>query len=630
MPLLSVVDLSGTNIAAYSGTEGTEYINFDYPTNQVPSAAFFIEPWVGSTNLSSIQVPASVNSIGRNAFGYCSLLTTFEIPVTVTTIEEFCFYKCHNLTSIIANPSYPPDLLFSSNVFTGVDMTTCTLYVPYQSKFYYGGQDLWKDFTHIIENAHGFLLGYMNYKFPAEGGENTDYITSNMSWKTNCDQTWLMVNPASGNGDHEINIIVDANTSVATRTAKVTVSVKDIPSQSITVIQEGAPKTINLAAGTLSSELTSAELNEITKLIITGNIDARDFKTMRDDMPVLAVIDLSKANIAAYSGMEGTIDNFTDYPANTIPPKSFGNIDDWNRKSILTSLLLPASITSIGYSAFAHCTNLTTFDIPPTVTSIDACAFYDCTNLTFVKIPFSITSIENDLFYSCTNLTTVDIPSSVTSIGNKAFYYCRYLSSLTIPSSVTSIKGYAFADCEWLTSITIPSSISIIENSAFSNCSRLKSIFSNASNPPDLTQSPGVFFGVNKTTCILHVPPGSRNLYAEATVWKQFINIVETPLGLNEVEKNIAEFKCYPNPFTQEIVIEIPNPERTKITVDIYNIAGQKVKNLANGNTDEQMKLLWNGTNDLGQKVPQGVYICKMNEQSKQLIFNFGKDLYKR
>ena len=38
----------------------------------------------------------------------------------------------------------------------------------------------------------------------------------------------------------------------------------------------------------------------------TGIIDARDFKTMRDLMPALGIIDLKEAVIVAYTGTEGT------------------------------------------------------------------------------------------------------------------------------------------------------------------------------------------------------------------------------------------------------------------------------------------------------------------------------------
>ncbi|HEX7583948.1 MAG TPA: hypothetical protein VF373_04615, partial [Prolixibacteraceae bacterium] len=51
-------------------------------------------------------------------------------------------------------------------------------------------------------------------------------------------------------------------------------------------------KTVNVTAGSLSLALTNTEKSTITNLTLTGTIDARDFKTMRDSMTVLAEIDL--------------------------------------------------------------------------------------------------------------------------------------------------------------------------------------------------------------------------------------------------------------------------------------------------------------------------------------------------
>jgi len=71
----------------------------------------------------------------------------------------------------------------------------------------------------------------------------------------------------------------------------------------------------------------------------------------------------------------------------------------------------------------------------------------------------------------------------------------------------------------------------------------------------------------------------------------------------------------------REMTIEIQNPRQAKMTVDIYNVAGQLIKNLLIGSINEQVNLMWNGTNDKGQQVQPGVYICKVNNQSRQLIY---------
>ena len=92
-------------------------------------------------------------------------------------------------------------------------------------------------------------------------------------------------------------------------------------------------------------------------------------------------------------------------------------------------------------------------------------------------------------------------------------------------------------------------------------------------------------------------------------------------MGINEIQENSNSFVCYPNPFEGETNIKIQNPTRINVTAEIYNLLGQKIKNLVIDSKDEQLDLIWNGTNDTGQQVKQGIYICKMNNQTKLLIF---------
>lgn len=70
------------------------------------------------------------------------------------------------------------------------------------------------------------------------------------------------------------------------------------------LLQAKVSKTINFTAGNLYASLTETERNSITKLTITGSIDARDFKTMRDNMPLLAELDLNEVTIAAFNHMQ--------------------------------------------------------------------------------------------------------------------------------------------------------------------------------------------------------------------------------------------------------------------------------------------------------------------------------------
>ncbi len=249
--------------------------------------------------------------------------------------------------------------------------------------------------------------------------------------------------------------------------------------------------TIHLSAGELSDMLTSSQKATITSLRLTGSIDARDFKTMRDSMPTLSDVDINAVSISAYTGTQGTAGpQSKTYPANGIPQNAFSlGSNNYNK---LTSIILPNSITSVGDSAFYRCTNLSgTLVLPNSVTTLGKYAFSECKSLTgltlsesltsisrcafdgdwllqgHLTIPASVTSIDDYAFFYC-SFTGVTIPNSVTSIGTGAFGKCKMLSeTMIIPSSVTAISDNTFALCARLTNIILPNSLTSIGNNAF-------------------------------------------------------------------------------------------------------------------------------------------------------------------
>ena len=139
----------------------------------------------------------------------------------------------------------------------------------------------------------------------------------------------------------------------------------------------------------------------------------------------------------------------------------------------LTSVTIPNSVKSIEAYAFSSCTNLTNLTIPSSVTSIGDSAFYDCSSLTRVTIPDCVTSMGDNVFKGCSGLTSVIIGSRVKTISNSAFYNCSSLKSLTIKDGVRNIGYSAFYSCNGLTSVIVPNSVTNIEGGAFWGCSGL-------------------------------------------------------------------------------------------------------------------------------------------------------------
>ena len=227
-----------------------------------------------------------------------------------------------------------------------------------------------------------------------------------------------------------------------------------------------------------------------------------------------------------------------------------GNYYDYYSDEYTGKITIPASVnyngktysvTSIGNSAFSHCSGLTSITIPNSVTSIGNSAFFDCSGLTSVTIPNSVTSIGKYAFSYCYGLTSITIPNSVTSIGNSAFRSCEVVTSVTIPNSVTSIGKYAFYGCIGLTSITIPNSVTSIGDYAFFYCTGLKSVTNYATTPQIISSY--VFEDVNKTNCKLYVPAASMSLYKNAAVWQEFLIEAINTVGIDEVQTYIQSTK---------------------------------------------------------------------------------------
>lgn len=145
---------------------------------------------------------------------------------------------------------------------------------------------------------------------------------------------------------------------------------------------------------------------------------------------------------------------------------------------------IPASITSIGSSAFSNCTGLTkvTFAENSRLESIEERAFYFCSKLTGIEIPANVARIGKEAFRGCNALDEVTFgsDSQLESIGNQVFSDCSALASIEIPDSVTSIGSNTFSSCSSLESIEIPYNVTSIGGSAFSSCSSLRSVVINS------------------------------------------------------------------------------------------------------------------------------------------------------
>ena len=155
-------------------------------------------------------------------------------------------------------------------------------------------------------------------------------------------------------------------------------------------------------------------------------------------------------------------------------PKNYTLLSFCNQ---IQSVTIPESVTSIGKSAFEHCSKLDSLTINGVATSmIGAYAFNGCTSLTSLSLVGSFQTIGDYAFAYCTSLTSLSLTGNVQKIGDYAFAYCTSLTSLSLTGNVQKIGDHAFYSCSSLNTVTFPKSPTSIGSHAFDSCTSLNSI----------------------------------------------------------------------------------------------------------------------------------------------------------
>ena len=199
--------------------------------------------------------------------------------------------------------------------------------------------------------------------------------------------------------------------------------------------------------------------------------------------------------------------------------------------------------------AFYMCNSLKSVVIPDSVTSIGYGAFCGCAELTEVTIGAGVASIGSYVFGSCTNLTEINYnAASVADLASSSFVFDNAGSNsdgitVIFGESVTSIPAYLFYtyyNPVNLVSVTIGSNVESIGSSAFYGCSNLAEINYNAAAVADLTSSSNVFYNAGSNSdgitvtfgeSVTSIPACLFYAYYDTTYYSA--NIVSVTIGSN-------------------------------------------------------------------------------------------------
>ena len=166
----------------------------------------------------------------------------------------------------------------------------------------------------------------------------------------------------------------------------------------------------------------------------------------------------------------------------------------------LETVVIGASIASIGTAAFRDCWKISsfTYETGNTIASVPPQMCYVNKVLTSITFPSTVKTIGDNAFSSCTVLSSVNLgnivtiganafPScaltsislvSVTSVGGTAFQRCSQLSSITFGTSTTAVylTPASFAYCTSLTTVKLPPVLADIKASVFAGCCNLAKV----------------------------------------------------------------------------------------------------------------------------------------------------------
>ena len=549
--------------------DGTFFCCTNMQTITIPETVTSIgqSAFEGCNNLKSISIPNSVTSIGNKAFYECKKLENIIIPDGVTFIrfdtfngceslewvslpesvyyiDQFAFKNCSSLKSIII-PSAVTDIAFAA--FLHCDALTTV---------YYGGtEDKWS--TISIEGNNGCLNGVRKYYFsqtePEKDGYfwhfDTDGVTP-VSWGNEPNYSYGLEYSLNSDGKGYtvvgIGDCIDKDLIIPSTHEGLPVNAigenafngnTDITyvliDRAVTSIGQGA---FNLCSSLINVYYngTKEEWETLCSSIGVSNdylIDAKvyyfsqtqpeegffwhldtDGKTpvswgVESDYSVGLKYSLNtdeKGYTVVGIGYCEDTDlvipaTYRELPVTAIGSKAFEYVRSFKSVSI------PASVTTIGEKAFAHCgVTSVTFATNSQLTTVDRYAFFSSSSLQSIALPDGVTTIGEAAFNGCNNITSISIPDSITTIENRALDFnssaftvynnAKYLGNSTNPylvlvkASDTSLTTcdihtgakiiliFAFDNCTSLKSVTIPNSVTTICNAAFYNCSSLESM----------------------------------------------------------------------------------------------------------------------------------------------------------
>ena len=439
--------------------------------------------------LTEITIPDSVTSVGGYAFFCCSLLTSITIGSGVATIGEYAFYGCDSLMTVWVregNETYSSDQ--QGNLYDR-DKTVLIM-IPQKHS---GDFAIPHSVTTIGDYAFAYCEDLTSVTIPDSVTAIGDYAFTSCTGLTGItipngvtsigeSAFYRCENIASVNIPDGLTNISDGLFASCKALTSITIpdGITTIGRSAFSNCDRLADVTIGRGVTTLVEQAFYG-CNDLRRIIIPENVttigraafgycynlervmifnaecDIYDSKDTFGASGRNFLFGYMGSTTEAYGAKHGyrfipleVGEPIIAYPVeggNIYFDKLIGTIIDCD--PTVTSAVIPAEmegypVTTIGADAFEYCDQLTDIVIPDTVTTIGSSAFYSCSALTAIEIPGSVTTIPKWTFWNCHNLESIILGDGVTSIGAYAFYNCTAATIITLTNSVTSVGDFAF------------------------------------------------------------------------------------------------------------------------------------------------------------------------------------------
>ncbi len=317
-------------------------------------------------SLTSITIPDSLVSIGNKAFMGCSSLQSITIPNSVTSIGFYAFEGCSSLKSVIIPDSVKSigNNAFGFHTLSGHKKLT---------DIYFKNRKISDAYN--VGNGNfdkkSLLQGYLeNEAYLVESKEVNDsyveYVRGQRKrlYKFAAEYKNLLRFMI----DNEIIPVEDCDAvlDVVKNNAELTAMLLDYKNANFTFDDE--IKAMNKLLNKTHNPLSVSEMKKIWsfKKLDDGTLMITNYKGSDLDVVIPETIGKSKVAVIGSSAFN-----------------PFGNrVNNQDVRLNIKSIVIPDSVTIIGYYAFGNCSSLQSITIPDSVTSIANFAFYGCSSLT--------------------------------------------------------------------------------------------------------------------------------------------------------------------------------------------------------------------------------------------------------